>query len=260
MADYWYDASGNLVIPLQTTIGGVISSLTTPPSLAAAVKRDGSVINLGVGTPFANSSLSVFKAGVGYLYTLAAADITANSLQGGVLTFSTDDADVDYKNADDEAVWQVSVDSSWITQIADILADTSALIPGTTPARLTPYDPTSLTIGIIYGADYTATSSLGRLEIPNTVTALNIATAGGTLTFTVRLANEKAGSGKVFSAATVTAMDSDTAYVSLVDPTETRAIQPGMAAIWSLMHETAGGLITPLNGGIYRVIDSAPPT
>lgn len=256
MSEIYYEAVGQAVpVRIRTTVGGVPQTLTTPPALWKIVKPDGTA----VAAPVSSTVDAVVS---GYRYTLPAAETTAWGAGLYELYFRTNDADVDGKATDGYAYFEAlaSVGVTWITSIADILADTSALIPGTTPARLTPYDPTSLTIDIIYGADYTATSSLGRLEIPNTVTALNIATAGGTLTFAVRLANEKAGSGYVFTAATVTAMDSDTAYVSLVDPTETRAIQPGMAAIWSLMHETAGGLITPLNGGRYTVTDSVPPT
>lgn len=120
------------------------------------------------------------------------------------------------------------------------------------------YDPTNQKVTVPYGSDLTATSALGRLKIPSTVTTLNLLTAGGTIYFAVRQTGEKAGSGWAFTPVTCTAQDAETALVSLSNPTETRKIQPGNACIWSLWHETAGGLSTPLNSGIYVVQDTVP--
>lgn len=137
-------------------------------------------------------------------------------------------------------------------EVLDVI--TAAGLPITIAPPL--FNPDNLEITVPFGADLTAASALGKLEIPSTVAALNLSTAGGTIRFSVRITNELAGSTPVFNV-TGTAVDADTGGFELTDPTHTRRLQPGGTYFWSMTHETAGGLVTPLNAGRYIVQDVA---
>lgn len=161
-------------------------------------------------------------------------------------------------------IFASSVDSLWITTIANIwtflqtlvASIVTALTSAGIPVVLQPlFNPENLEVTVPFGADLTIASALGRLELPSTVTALNLSTAGGTIRFSVRLKQELAGSTPVFNV-TGTAVDATTGGFELTDPTHTRKLQPG-TYFWSMTHETAGGLITPLNSGRYVVQDVA---